>query len=405
MTGTPVVSADRIDAIDVLRGFAVLGIPMMNVQDFAMIAAAYNNPSVSGFFDGHDYWLWLLAHLFFEQKFMTIFSLLFGAGIVLFTGRVEARGESARGLHYRRMGWLILFGLLHGYFVWSGDILYSYGMCGLWVYLFRHRSPRTLIVLGLILICVAPLLMVGAGTYLPRAQPGYFQEILDTEWTPTDAVIEAETAATLGGWRERLAHRAPRVFGMQTFLLFFWIVWRVGGLMLIGMGLFKLGVLSAGRSTRFYVAMILAGAAVGVPVVLWGVRENLLHEWAGDYSMFAGAQWNYAGSVPLALAYLAAIMLLCRSGKAPRARGRLAAVGRMALSNYIGQSLICAIIFHGFAPSTFMQTGRAVQVLVVLAVCALQLTVSPWWLARFRFGPLEWLWRSLAYRQRQPFRV
>jgi uncharacterized protein len=405
VTSAPVDRADRIDSIDVLRGFAVLGILMMNVQDFSMIAAAYSNPAVSGFFTGRDFWLWLFAHVFFDQKFMTIFSLLFGAGIVLFTARVEARDESAAGLHYRRMGWLILFGILHGYFLWSGDILYGYGMCGLWVYLLRHRPPRTLITVGLLLMCVAPLLMVGAGTFLPRMHPGYFQEILDTEWAPLERTVAAERAATVGGWWDLVAFRAPRVLATQTFLLLFWIVWRVGGLMLMGMGLFKLGVFSAARSRRLYAWMVAAGLLVGMALVLEGVRADVAHRWDGAWSMFFGPQWNYAGSVFVALAYVGGVMLACRAHAFAALQRRLAAVGRMALSNYIGQTVVCAVVFHGFAPWTFMQTGRSTQALMVLVVWGLQLALSSWWLERFRFGPLEWLWRSLSYRQLQPFRV
>jgi len=405
VTSAPVERRERIDSIDVLRGFAVLGILMMNIQDFAMITAGYTNPSVSGFYEGRDFWIWLFAHTFYDQKFMTIFSLLFGAGIVLFTSRVEAREESARALHYRRTGWLILFGILHAYFIWSGDILYSYGMCALWVYPFRRRSARALMIAGVLIMCVAPLVMVGLGNYLPGADPVYFHEMLDTEWAPPAAVVEAERDATLGSWWDLVKHRAPRVLVFQTFLLLMWIVWRVGGLMLVGMALYKLGVFSAERSNRFYATLLVAGSALGIPLVLYGVRQNVAHEWYGGYSMFLGGQWNYAGSVGIALAWIGLVMLACRSPRFGGIKRRLAAVGRMAFSNYIGQSIICAIVFHGFAPWTYMQTDRTAQVLIVLAVWALQLAVSPWWLERFRFGPLEWLWRSLSYRQRQPFRL
>jgi len=405
VTSAPVERSERIDSIDVLRGVAVLGILVMNIQDFSMIAAAYSNPSVSGYYDGRDFWIWLASHLFFDQKFMTVFSLLFGAGVMLFTSRVEARGERSQALHFRRMGWLILFGIVHAYFIWSGDILYSYGMCGLWVYAFRHRSAKTLIVMGVLLMCVAPLIMVAAGTVLPEAAPEYFESMLDSEWAPTAEVIEAEHTATAAGWWEIVKHRAPRVFVTQTFLLFMWIVWRAGGLMLVGMGLYKFGVFSAQRSCRFYRMMLTLGLTLGVPLVLWGVWQNLAHRWDGHYSMFFGGEWNYAGSVFVTLAWVGAVMLWCRSGRFSPAIRRFAAVGRMAFSNYIGQSILCVAIFHGFGAWTFMQVDRTGQLLIVLAVWALQLIVSPLWLARFRFGPLEWLWRSLSYRQRQPFRV
>jgi uncharacterized protein len=148
----PVTEKERIVSIDVLRGFALLGILPMNIQYFSMISAAYENPTAYGDLKGANYWVWLLCHVLADQKFMTIFSMLFGAGILLMTSRIEATGKPSAALHYRRMGWLILFGLAHAYLLWSGDILVAYGMCGLLVYLFRKLRPRTLLVLALLTI-------------------------------------------------------------------------------------------------------------------------------------------------------------------------------------------------------------------------------------------------------------
>ncbi len=127
----PVAEKERIVSIDVLRGFALLGILPMNIQYFSMISAAYDNPTAYGDLHGANYWIWLFCHVLADQKFMTIFSMLFGAGILLMTSRIEATGKPSASLHYRRMGWLILFGLAHAYLLWSGDILVAYGMCGL----------------------------------------------------------------------------------------------------------------------------------------------------------------------------------------------------------------------------------------------------------------------------------
>jgi uncharacterized protein len=152
--GGPVSEPERIGSLDVLRGFAVLGILGMNIQSFAMIGKAYVNPNTYGDMSGANYWVWLLSHIFFDQKFMTIFSMLFGAGIVLMTQRQEASTGKSAKVHYRRMAILLIFGLIHAYVIWYGDILFTYALCGMVAYLFRRRRPWLLITLGILLIAV-----------------------------------------------------------------------------------------------------------------------------------------------------------------------------------------------------------------------------------------------------------
>ena len=156
----PVPESKRIPSLDVMRGFALLGILIMNIQSFSMIYAAYFNPTAYGDLSGVHRWIWILSHLLADQKFMAIFSMLFGAGIILMAGRAEASGRSAKALHFRRMLLLIAFGAMHAYLLWHGDVLVIYGMSGLVVYLFRRRSPRTLLILGIVLLA-SFLLLIG----------------------------------------------------------------------------------------------------------------------------------------------------------------------------------------------------------------------------------------------------
>ena len=162
----PVVQTARIDAIDVLRGFALLGILLMNVQSFAMPQAAYFNPTAYGDLEGANRNVWVAVRMLADQKFMTIFSMLFGAGIVLMAGRAAARGD-ARRVHYRRMGWLLVIGLLHAHLLWSGDVLFLYAVCGMLVYPLRRLSPGRLIAIGVGLLAVASAYSVGSGLSLP----------------------------------------------------------------------------------------------------------------------------------------------------------------------------------------------------------------------------------------------
>ena len=136
----------RIAMLDVLRGFALLGILLMNIQSFSMPGAAYLNPYAYGDMEGANYWVWTLSHVLADQKFMGLFSMLFGVGVLVFCQRAEDKGHAAASLHYRRMGWLFLFGLAHGYLFWYGDILFSYALCGCLVFLMRRKSVKTLVV-------------------------------------------------------------------------------------------------------------------------------------------------------------------------------------------------------------------------------------------------------------------
>jgi len=171
-TAAPELQQDpeRIDSLDTLRGFAVLGILVMNVQSFSMPEAAYINPTAYGDLGGGNGWAWLLSHVLADGKFMTIFSMLFGAGILLFTERAASRGDAPARLHVRRMLWLVVFGLAHAYLLWYGDILVAYGICGLLVYPLRRLRPSRRLVLGLAVMAVTSCLALAQGRDWPRGR-------------------------------------------------------------------------------------------------------------------------------------------------------------------------------------------------------------------------------------------
>ncbi|MFQ5724758.1 MAG: DUF418 domain-containing protein, partial [Terriglobia bacterium] len=180
-----------------------------------------------------------------------------------------------------------------------------------------------------------------------------------------------------------------------------WGFWRAAGLMLVGMGLYKLGVFSARGSPRFYAGLIAAALLVGMPVVVYGIHWNFSHGWP-PVSLFYGSQFNYWGSLLVSLGWVGAVMLICQRRALGWLTRRLAAVGQMAFSNYLLHTLICTTIFYGHGLGLFGQVERVGQILIVFGVWGFQLLVSPLWLRRFRFGPLEWLWRSLTYGKLQP---
>jgi uncharacterized protein len=395
----------RIVELDVLRGLAVLGILPMNIQSFAMIGAAYLNPTADGNLHGMNFYAWLLSHLLADQKFITIFCMLFGAGIFLMAHRAEANGQRPAMLHYRRMFWLIVFGVLHAYLLWSGDILYDYGICGLLVYLFRNRRPRTLIILGMVLLTVTPIFMGVCGKWLATLPSPNIQSIREQLWQPTPAEKTKEITAYRGGWIRQMSFRAPDAFAMETTYFLVWGFWREMGFMLIGIALLKLGVLNAKRSPRFYWNLIGLAVLVGIPLTLWGSYRDFALHWDFIYSLFYGTEFNYWGSMFISLGWVGAVILMVRSRAGRVATNRLAAVGRMAFTNYIMQTIIGTTIFFGHGFGFFGSVPRKWQFAIVLAVWMLQLAVSPIWLRRFNLGPLEWLWRSLTCLRWEPFRI
>lgn len=398
MMAAPVAERDRLVSMDVLRGFVLLGIFVMNIQSFSMPMSAYMNPTSYGDLTGANWWVWVISHVFFDQKFMTIFSMLFGAGVLLMTGRA---GDDAGRLHRRRMGWLVLFGLLHAHLLWYGDILYTYGMCGLVAYFFRHAAPRTLLTAGAAFILVGLLLPIGLGSIMPAEE---FTKIRDKSWQPTADVQNRELSAYRGGPLAQAAHRSPEALAFQTFYFFLFAFWKVLGLMLAGMALLKLDVFTARRPVSFYLRFGAVNLLIGLPIVVYGMGQNFAHGWTVEYSMFLGAGYNYIGSTFMSLAYSGLVMALVSAGALTALTARLAAVGRTAFSNYILQTLIATTIFYGHGFGLFGSVERTGQAAIVLAVWAVQLIVSPIWLRHYQFGPLEWVWRALTYGARQPMR-
>jgi len=402
LTG-PVGQTERINSLDVLRGVALFGILLINIQVFAMPGMAWMNPHGYGHATGADYWVWLACHALGERKFMTVFSILFGAGIVLMSSRREARGERPAGIHYRRMAVLLGFGLLHAYLLWAGDILFHYALCGIVAYLFRRRGPKLLFIVGGLSFAVPSILSLLAGWSMPYWEPDELREMAQL-WVPSGERLAAELEAYRGGWFDQMHARVPGALFLETVAFGMEIVWRAGGLMLIGMGLFKLDVLTAKRSVRLYAIMIAVAVLVGLPLIAVGVQQNEAAEWSVEYSFFSGSQYNYWASIPVSLGWIGLVMLMCRQGLAATLQRRLAAVGQMALTNYLLQSVLCTFVFYGHGFGLFGNVDRLGQLGVVVGVWLFEIVVSGIWLRHFRFGPMEWLWRSLTYMRRQPMR-
>ncbi|NNF34815.1 MAG: DUF418 domain-containing protein [Saprospiraceae bacterium] len=400
---SPVSSNQRILSLDILRGFAICGILLINIQSFAMPGAAYLNPMAYGDMSGLNGWIWKLSYILGDSKFMAIFSMLYGAGIVLVTRKAENRSGKSAGLHYRRTFWLLIIGLIHAHIIWAGDILVAYAICALFVFLFRNMKARTLLVIGILLISVHTLLYTFLGTSLENWPPDQL-EAASADWKPGQDALNEEIAALTGSWGEQIAHNSASAVFMETIVFLFLFLWRASGLMLVGMALYKWGVLTAEKSAEFYKKGLVLGWLIGFPIVIYGVYKQYDADWSYEYSMFLGSQWNYWGSLGVSFGYICMIMLLAKSDIMKWIKDRLAAVGQMALTNYIMQSVICTLIFYGIGFGLFGQFERWLQFLVVASIWIVQLLWSRPWLNNYRFGPLEWIWRSMTYMKRQPMK-
>ncbi len=321
----PVQPYERISSIDVIRGFALLGILVLNILSFGLPEAMLFNPLPAGGFTGLNFGEWVLSTLLFDHKMMTIFSMLFGAGLLLFADRAVARGRSPARLFYRRVTVLLVFGLLHAYLLWEGDILYTYALCGMILYLFRKWPPVALFTLGLLVLL--PQVLLGplsashfaqirkasaqveaaraAGKTASEKQRGRAEEwaAMRSTFHPTPEDLAREIKLkSQGSYWDILRARAPEVLWLQVFIFPLYVMWDALGRMLIGMGLMKLGVFSGDRSNRFYITMMLAGYGVGLPLVAVGAYEALQHEFDVVYLFREGLRYNEFGSLLVASA-------------------------------------------------------------------------------------------------------
>lgn len=374
----------------------------MNIRSFAGPFASYMNPTLGeGTYEGASRVAYIFTSIVFDTKMMSLFSMLFGAGVIVFAAKRTSSGRPPRGLWFRRMAWLLVIGCIHAYLIWEGDILVPYALCGMLVLWWARRLPPPwLIAAGLAMVSIGVLLWALMGLGIEHAPPDVrAQQIAMFEPSPEQFQAEIETYT--GSYAEIVRARAPRALAAQTTFFLIFVLWRAGGMMLIGAALMKLGFLSGALPRGRYAAIAVTGLGIGGALVVWGVVALEATGYAMPRRMRLDL-YNGFGSVFMAVGYAALLIWLHKGGLLGRLGRALGAAGRMAFTNYLAQSLLCTFLFYGYGAGLFGRLDYAQQLLVVAAVWALQLAWSPWWLARFRFGPMEWAWRSLTYRRLQP---
>ncbi len=426
----PVTQAARIESLDVLRGVAVLGILAMNITGFGLIHQAYDNPMVDGGADGWNLIVYQIVNVGFEGTMRGIFSLLFGASVVLLTERAERAGGGlmAAEIHFRRMLWMMLFGVIHWtLLLWIGEILFAYSLGGMLLFALRKLSPRVQLTMAGVLLAISAGFMVmghreGLAAHFAAVaaeQAGASGAVLSPDQESAVAVWQGEelhsiatpeSAAMERSWHEgsyldAVAGQLPVAYEFQWTSSPPWLFFDMIPFMLIGMALLNLGVLGGQRPMRLYAAMAVGGYAIGIPL---GLRELGIVTASGYARLgFMEAMTTYEFSrLAMVVGHLGALLMVIRAGVLRRLQKILAAVGQMALSNYLAQTLICTTLFYSFGIGLgwFSDLQRWQLYVVAAAIWAAQLVWSPLWLTYFRFGPFEWLWRSLTYWQRQPMR-
>ena len=403
----------RIASLDVVRGFAVMGILAMNVVAFAMPFPAYMNPAAYGGHTDVDLISWLASTVLIDGKMRGLFSILFGASTLLVIEKAASSGRGSARTHYARMIVLLLIGLAHFYLIWFGDILSLYAMCGMLLYAFRNLPVRKLVGWAISFLTVSFIIfsMIALTVTTARA-PGLPAETrqglaeasrqVEKEVGANSPRIESDLALYRGPWLGVVEHRVEKepYFPFLSALNF---GWETMGLMLIGMALFRSGFLTGALDDRRYRNWAAWCFGIGIPgaaaLGLWQIRSGF------DVAVVMGSAlgWSMPFDVLLAIGWAALVILWAKRGNSAL-RQRVAAAGRMAFTNYLATSLVMTFLFYGWGLGLFGSMSRAQLWLPVLGMWLLMLAWSKPWLDRFEYGPMEWLWRSLARLEVQPIR-
>jgi len=395
-SAAPAAPTERIVAIDVVRGFALLGVLLMNNQyQFRGPGELYElSPHpMRGFFDVQADWI---LGTFFEAKSVTLFSFLFGMGLAIQLERAEARGAHFGTYAVRRLLALIGFGAVHLLLIWWGDILHVYAILGFVLLFFLRRRPTTILWTGMVLILVPPLLafLVSApsGPPMPSLTPAFVDEAIRTYRS--------------GSWFEIAAFRLRHLEHHTTLRMATIFYPYAFGLFLLGLWTWRKGIVRSPEAHRTFLRRFLAialpaGLILTVAPLAW---RNYGHGPRWITIVLRAASFTVATPL-LAFAYGSGILLLTLREGARRWLAPLAPVGRMALTNYLTQSVVMTLIMNSYGLALYGRVGPALGALICLGLFAAQIVFSRWWLSRYRFGPAEWLWRTLTYGRLQPLRL
>lgn len=428
---SPVNQRERIRIIDIIRGIAVLGILLMNIPYFAQPAIQAYNINVMNEYSGINYFIWWGVEGLFEGTMRALFSMLFGAGCLLLIGRLsEKPGVDAALIYYRRLIWLFLFGMFHAYILlWPGDILYAYAICGLFLYPFKDIKPKFLFIISMGLM----LAMVAKGTYelynykqirvqgeSAMALDKYKIVLTEDQKADKERWLDYQEKVKPENMQKEAQKETARMqqdyFGIFNYLsgisaklegkkFYHWNFLDNMILIFLGMAFFKWGILTAARSKKFYWMLLISGYGLGLPLNFLDLSASV--ETRFDYTLLADKvlfELYEVRRILIACGHLSLVILLFKYGFFKKIFYWMSRVGQMAFSNYLMQTIICITVFYGFGFGLYGQLERYEDYYVVGCIWIFQVIFSNIWLHYFRFGPFEWVWRSLTYLKKQPFK-
>lgn len=393
----PVAAGERIDLIDILRGAALLGILAANMRALAAPWLLYDNPQL--LFPGFaDRFVQGLIDVFVSGKFLSLFSFLFGLGFAVQMTRAEARGARVGSFYPRRLLVLLAFGIVHGALLFWGDILVAYALIGFILLAFRKRQPSTVlrwaIGVPLVVTFLGSVAFIAVQVIrLPPAKPGELHEVQRIVRAVNEGGLFDVVAQNFLSWVSFVAKNLSVLFLLPAFLFGLW-VWRRG---VPQDPEAHVGALRRTCRLALPLGLALNAFAIAEEILRAGVRPR-----PPDLLVFAAVLSRVYGTYVLALGYAAGLTLLARQERWRRRLAPFAAVGRMALTNYLMQSLVCVALFA--TTDLYGKVGPALLIVPTVVVYAGQVWFSNWWLRRFRYGPMEWLWRSLTYGSIGPLR-
>ena len=427
----PVNQFERIIILDSLRGIAVLGILLMNIPGFALPDPAMLDPSVLNEWGTINFKIWYFIEWFMEGSQRALFSMLFGAGIILFINRQEKRtaGLWPSDYFFRRQLWLLVFGLFNAFvLLWFWDILFAYACCGMILFAFRRYSSKKL----LIAACICVLLMTlreNADLYRDKVTIYKGEQVAKPDTTKTKLTgeqkkelsemtdikekaspeskkknMESNLEKVKGDYATFYKYQSERSFFVET-TFFYKYIWDLLLFMFLGMAFYKSGVLTANVSSKVYWLMFIVGLGAGL-TLSWAFLQPSINYRFNEFDYIRNVRFEFyeISRTLRSLGIFAFIMLLYKSGWFKWLFTLMRPVGQMAFTNYLMQSLLCGLFFYGIGFGMFGKLQRYEIYYVVLAVWVIEIIWSHIWLRYFRFGPLEWLWRSLTYWKKQPFR-
>ncbi len=428
----PINQQERIHILDSLRGIAILGILLMNIPGFGLPPIAIQDFSLQPQGDLNYYFWYVFGPGVFEGSQRGIFSMLFGAGMYIFITRLEKRtpGLMPAELFLRRQLWLLVFGLFHAYvLLWYWDVLYHYAICGIILFAFRRLSPKYLLIAAAVCL-VMMTARENRDLYKHKSTIAKGEKVAAMDTTKIKlSDIQKEQLAAMNGFKERskpeekkkkMEKQLQEIRGGyaelyearsrmaeegETMGMYYWAIWDMPLFMFIGLAFFKLGILQGEAKTKVYAWMTAIGLGVGLPLsylfVTYDVNYNFNYFEIIKTKPFEFYELQrFIHSIGI----FGLIMLMYKSGWFKWLFALMRPVGQMAFTNYLMQSVICGIVFMGIGFGLFGKLEYHQLFYVVAAVWAVQIIWSHIWLRYFRFGPLEWLWRSLTYWKKQPIR-